>query len=217
MRTVYFLICLILLFIISACAPTIFGVPQDQWNQMSAEQRQTAIEGYNERARIQAQRRLVDSRRAAERARQAGIDAELEAERERKRISAIYDGRGGINGDLLQVSVRGGRMKFDGKHREYRPLSFRIANGDRKPITFRKEGTQGHHSVTVWVEYHDGNFIFDAGATKQEGRYAKQIIYEPAWRRGKTYTSLSLGNHTVSEVENISITIQILPISGQRG
>ena len=216
MRTVYILICLIVLFIISACTPTIFGVPEDQWHQMNAAQRQTAIEGYNERAKIQAEKRLVDSRRAAEEARKAGIQAELEAERERKRIAATYDGRGGIYGDLLQVSVRDGRMKFGAKHREYRPLSFRIANGDRKPITFRRTGKHSHHSVTVWVEYRDGNFIFDAGAAKRDGRYAEQIIYEPAWRKGKTYAPLSLGNHTVSEAENISMTIQILPISGQR-
>jgi hypothetical protein len=93
---------------------------------MNAAQRQSAIEGYNERAKIQAERQLVDSRRTAEEARQASIHAKLEAERQRKRISAIYDGRSGINGDLLQVSVRGGRMKFGGKHKEFQPLSFRI-------------------------------------------------------------------------------------------
>jgi len=50
-----------------------------------------------------------------------------------------------------------------------------------------------------------------------ESRPKGQIIYEPAWRRGKTYAPLSLGKHSVSGAENISITIQILPISGQRG
>ncbi len=216
MRTVSFLICMIVLFTISACAHRIYGVPEEQWNQMSAAQRQTAIEGYNQRARIRAERRLADSRRAAEEARQASIRAELEAERERKRISAIYAGRAGITGDLLQVSIRGGRMKFGGRHREYRPLSFRIANGDRKPITFLNKGRYGHHSVMVWVEYRDGNFIFDTGTIKRDYRYARKIIYEPAWCRGITYAPLSLGSHTVSEAENISITIQVLPISRHR-
>ncbi len=216
MRTINFLICLIVLLMISGCAHRIYGVPEEQWNQMSSAQRQTAIEGYNERARIRAERRLADSRSAAEEARQAGIRAELEAERERRRIAAIYAGRAGITGDLLQVSIRGGRMKFGGRHQKYRPLSFRIANGDRKPITFRSRGGYSHHSITVWVEYRDGNFIFDAGTVKRDYRYARRIIYKPAWRRGLTYAPLSLGRHTVSEAENISITIQALPISGHR-
>jgi len=216
MRTTNFLICFVVLFTISACTHRIYGVPEEQWYQMSPAQRQTAIEGYNERARIQEERRLAESRRAAERARQSRIRAELEAQRERERISAIYAGRAGITGDLLQVSIRGGRMRFGNKHREYLPVSFRIANGDRKPITFRNRDRHGHYSVTVWVEYRNGNFIFDTGTGKGDYRYAKKIIYKPAWRRGTTYARLSLGRHTVSEAENISITIQVLPISGHR-
>jgi hypothetical protein len=212
MRTIYFLICFVVLFIISTCTPLIYGVPEEQWNQMSPAQRQATIEGYNERARIQAERRLAESRRAAERARQSRIRAELEAERERERIAAIYAGRAGVTGDLLQVSISGGRMRFGSKHREYLPVSFRIANGDRKPITFRNRDMHGHYSVTVWVEYHNGNFIFDGGTVKGDYRYAKKIIYKPAWRRCTTYARLSLGRHTVSEAENISITVQVLPI-----
>jgi hypothetical protein len=108
-------------------------------------------------------------------------------------------------------------MKFGKKHREYSPVYFRIANGDRRPITFRSRGGHGRFSVTVWVEYRNGHFIFDAGTVKGDYRYAKQIIYKPAWRRGITYAPLSLGRHTVSGAENISITIQIVPISRHRG
>jgi len=216
MRTFNFLILLMVLFIFSGCTPRIYGVPEDQWNQMNAAQRQAAIEGYNERARIQAERRLAERRRAAEEARLARIRAKLEAERERERIAAIYDGRAGVTGDLLQVSIRGGRIKFRGRLWEYLPLSFRIAKGDRKAITFRKRGRKDHHTITVGVEYRDGNFIFDAGTDRRDYRYAAQIIYEPAWRRGKTYSHLSLGRHTVSEAKNISITIKALPISRHR-
>jgi hypothetical protein len=217
MRAATFLICVVVLFMICACTHMIYGVPEEQWNQMTPAQRQTAIEGYNERARIQEQRRLAESRRAAERAEQDRIRAELEAQHERERISAIYAGRAGRTGDLLQVSIRGGRIKFGNKHREYRPVSFRIATGDRKPVIFRNRENQGHQSVTVWVEYRDGNFIFDAGPSRRDYRYARKITYKPVWRRGITFSPLSLGRHSVSEAENISITIQALPIPGHRG
>jgi hypothetical protein len=217
MRLTTFLICVVVLFTISACTHMIYGVPEEQWNQMSPAQRQAAIEGYNERTRIQEQRRLAESRRAAERAKQDRIRAEREAQRERERIAAIYAGRAGRTGDLLQVSIKGGRIKFGNKHREYLPVSFRIANGDRKPVTFRNRDKHGHQNVTVWVEYRDGNFIFDASPAKRDYRYARKIAYRPAWRRGMTYVPLSLGRHSVSEAENISITIQALPLPGHRG
>jgi hypothetical protein len=217
MRTTAFLIFFLALFAINACTPMIYGVPEAQWNQMTSAQRQAAIEGYNERAKIREQRRLAESRRAAEKAKEDRIRAEIEARRERERIAAIYAGRAGRTGDLLQVSIRGGRIKFGGRHREYWPVSFRIAIGDRKPITFRNRDKHGPRSVTVWVEYRDGTFIFDAGPARHDSRYARKIRYKSVWHRGITYAPLSLGRHSVSEAEHISITIRALPIPGHRG
>jgi hypothetical protein len=216
MRTAAFLICFLALFTISACAPVIYGVPEEQWNQMTPAQRQAAIEGYNERAKIREQRRLAESRRAAEKAKEDRIRTEIEARRERKRIAAIYARRAGRTGDLLQVSIRGGRIKFGGKHRKYWPISFRIAIGDRKPITFRNREKHGPRSVTVLVEYRHGIFIFDAGPARHNFRYAKKIKYKSIWRRGVTYSPLSLGRHSVSRAEHISITIRALPLPGPR-
>jgi hypothetical protein len=47
---------LILPFLLVACGPPlVFGVPQEQWNQLNQQQRNKVIEGYNQRKQIQAQ------------------------------------------------------------------------------------------------------------------------------------------------------------------
>ncbi len=38
-----------------ACQPKMFGVPQEQWNQLSHEQQMQVIEGYNQRKTIETQ------------------------------------------------------------------------------------------------------------------------------------------------------------------
>ncbi|MEN9449524.1 MAG: hypothetical protein RJA83_138 [Pseudomonadota bacterium] len=51
--------CLILLifpFLLVACGPpSIFGIPQDQWDQLNQQQRSKVIEGYNQRTKTEAQ------------------------------------------------------------------------------------------------------------------------------------------------------------------
>lgn len=43
-------------FLLTSCViePQMFGVPQSQWNQLSEEQQQEVIRGYNEKQRIDA-------------------------------------------------------------------------------------------------------------------------------------------------------------------
>lgn len=42
-------------FSLCACQPKMFGVPQEQWNQLSHEQQIQVIEGYNQRKMIETQ------------------------------------------------------------------------------------------------------------------------------------------------------------------
>jgi len=39
----------------------VFGVPQSQWNQLTPEQKQSVIDGYNQRQRIQAENAPLES------------------------------------------------------------------------------------------------------------------------------------------------------------
>lgn len=49
-------ILLLISFLLTACGPpTIFGIPQEQWNQLNQQQRSQAIESYNQRCKTEAQ------------------------------------------------------------------------------------------------------------------------------------------------------------------
>jgi uncharacterized lipoprotein YajG len=53
-----FLLLLSIPFLLAACEmplPLVFGVPQDQWDQLSQQQRSQVIEGYNQREQTKAQ------------------------------------------------------------------------------------------------------------------------------------------------------------------
>jgi len=43
------------MFVITGCTPTIFGMPEDQFNQLSPEQQQQVIDSYNKRLEIEQQ------------------------------------------------------------------------------------------------------------------------------------------------------------------
>lgn len=46
----------ILPFLLAACGPPlVFGIPQEQWDQLNQQQRSQVIEGYNQRTKAEAQ------------------------------------------------------------------------------------------------------------------------------------------------------------------
>ena len=46
----------VLPFLLAACGPPmVFGIPQEQWNQLNQQQRSQVIDGYNQRKQTQAQ------------------------------------------------------------------------------------------------------------------------------------------------------------------
>ena len=191
---------------VAGCTKRVYGVSEDLWVQMTRPQQLEAIRGYNERKLIEDERRLVEEKRAAEESKRQRIQVELEAERTRKRVQSIYAGEEGVSGDLIRVTVRGGMMRFNGKHRSYQPISFKLADGERKQVTFHSEG--GYQKTRgIWVSYLDGNLVFDAW---KEGRHAKRIAFEPGWKQGKRYQSISLSGSSWSEAKNISITVLIV-------
>ena len=109
-------------------------MPEDVWNQLNEAQKQETIKGYNEQARIDKERRLVEKKRSLEREERHRKQAAIEAERTRKRVKAIYDGTAGVFGDLIRVSIHGGEMRFNGKHHGFEPTSFKLADGERKQL-----------------------------------------------------------------------------------
>lgn len=56
MKKLNYLLVLILPFLLVACGPPlIFGIPQEQWDQLNQQQRNQVIQGYNQKQKVEAQ------------------------------------------------------------------------------------------------------------------------------------------------------------------
>jgi predicted Fe-S protein YdhL (DUF1289 family) len=171
--------------VMAGCTRTIYGVPEETWNTMSEAERLEAIRTHKERQvayqKAQAERARL---RAIELKKQKAL-ATQEASKRRKRVEAIYRGLGDY-GDLLRVTMRGGKVKISGKKRQYDPIGFKIADGETKSASV----VSGNRRANLQVSYLDGTLTVD------EYRYGSRIegvrlVYEQAWGSGKTYADLS--------------------------
>jgi hypothetical protein len=50
-----------ILFLLNGCEPTLFGVPQSQWNQLNSSEKSQIIQGYNQKQLIDAQNAPLES------------------------------------------------------------------------------------------------------------------------------------------------------------
>ena len=53
--TITYLIALLTGLVLTGCQPTMFGMPQDQWNQLTPQQQAQVIDAYNQRKQTEAQ------------------------------------------------------------------------------------------------------------------------------------------------------------------
>ena len=73
---------LLLLSLLTACTPRVFGIPEERWQQLTEEQRLEAIRGYNERELLRQQQSLARQQQAAADAKRRAIEEEREAQRQ---------------------------------------------------------------------------------------------------------------------------------------
>ncbi len=207
MRWLILLSCLLL----TACANTHFGVPEDVWGQMSESERMEAIRGYNERKRLQdeAYQRDTETRRIAQhQAALARQEAELReaalareaARMQEERIRDIHEGRG-RPGDLIRVSLQGGQMFIVGKHRDYAPMAFSLASGESRYIELESdERRQAPYRARLLVTYSDGLLLIDGNERRRDSR-AVRLTYQTEWRHGMRYRLNSEGPLALRDVE----------------
>ena len=204
---IFLMILLTGLLIFSACAPTIYGIPEEQWNRMSESQKQTAMEDYNERERVL---KIERQKQAEIEAREAAIRADEERHREevrKKRIDAIYRGEAGQYGDLIRVTIQEGEMKIAGTHRDYYPVSFKMADGEIKQVHIvHAEGKFGT-ADDLHVLYEGGVLYIDTN-NSEKGRAAR-FAYDKEWKRGKTYTAVNARGRLAPR--NVRVSIEIIP------
>ena len=194
---------LLLLAVLGGCTPTIFGVPEPQWGQMTEGQRQSAISGYNERELVREQRRLAEAEQRARNAEIAALEKQRQDAVRQQNIDAIYDGYGGQYGDLVQISIQGGTAYLGGKQRGYKPFAMKLANGEGREVEL--QALSSHYNRPILVSYHDGLLIVDAD---RDDRAGARLVFDGKWRSGRNYTVDTDGP---SSLRAARIYVQILP------
>lgn len=193
----------LLLIILSACTPRIYGVPQPTWERMSEPERISAMDTYK-------QRQIARQRAAAVRAQQQKIYMEEQRRQQvaaeatiRQRIDAIYRG-GGNYGDLIRVHVENGAANFRGQVRQYDPVSFQIANGETKSILI----TTTKRRTVVLDAYYDGATLYLDGNKNSRKSHMSQLHYDKRWSRGVTYENTYTNNK--AKLKGADVTVEIV-------
>jgi len=203
MKKGLFGILILLMMLLAACTPRIYGVPQERWETMSEQERITAMEAYKARQEVLRQQREERARlRAMEKEAQLAREAE-EARRRQLQVDAIYRGEG-LYGDLLRVTLEGGMLQFYGAHKPYQAASFRIAAGETKDVEMvSTRGRRAHMAV-----HYDGSNLLLDEAPKSHRSTALRLPYEDSWETGVTYPSRSAKGPL--EMRGVNITVQIV-------
>lgn len=202
------------LFVINiiGCTKKIAGIPLDSWNQLSEVERELVLKSYNERQKIIAEERLVKTKLQAEAQADKLLMERQEAIENHKKVARIYAGEG-IYGDLLQVTVEGGQLYFYGKFKNYQPLSFRIANGENKQVSFLSHDGKGiSQEINIMMAYKDGNFIFDCGENDWTEKYGRKFSFSLGKNRITKYKNVSLSKYSDSKAMNINISIEVISL-----
>lgn len=199
---------LVVLLVLTGCSSHIYGVPEETWQQLTPEQKTETIRGYNERQLLEKQAQVY---REEQRAAQARVDAELALERARRqaeRVEAIYRNEAGQVGDLIRVSVSGGTMQLGGRPRAFQGLAFKIADGESKEIPVWSDERKNPRQGNLQVSYLDGVLLIDA--SPRQNWEAARLIYDPAWKAGRTY--LQVHSSGPMGLQGVQVAIEIIPL-----
>ncbi len=200
----------LLLIVLTACTPMVYGVPQPTWALMSEPERTEAMTIYN-------QRQIARQQAIAEQNRQQAIYLEQQRRQQaaaagnrRQRVESIYRGDGNY-GDLLRVRIEKGVADFHGQVREYDPVAFQIANGETKNITV---ATTKRRTV-VLEAYYDGATLYLDGNSNSRKAQLSQLHYDQRWSRGLTYHDVYTNKR--AKLKGAEVSIEIVGKSRHRG
>lgn len=173
-----------------------------QQQEEQARRREMERERQQEEIAAENARRDALRRQELERERQRQIEAE-KIQRRRSHIDAIYRGEGRY-GELLRVTLEGGRLRLHRGHEPYRPVSFRIAAGETKTVLV--VGLRGRQGTLV-VGYDGRALLLDESPDTHRFRSVR-LDYEKAWEWGKTYHRLN--DHGPLELRGVTIRVTVL-------
>jgi hypothetical protein len=194
---------LLLIMLLAACTPRIYGVPQEHWETMSEQERIATMKAYQARQEVLRQQRQEQARlQAMEKQAQLAREAE-EARRRQLQIDAIYRGEG-LYGDLLRVNLEGGKLRIHGHHQPFHPVSFKIAAAEMKDIEIVSLSGQ---RTRMAVQYDGSNLLLDE-SPKSHRSTAIRLPYEDSWEVGATYTNRFAKGPL--EMKGVNIAVQIV-------
>jgi hypothetical protein len=126
----------------------------------------------------------------------------------KEHIEAIYRGEAGQDGDLLRVTIQGGEMWIGGTHRQYQPVSFKIASGQMKKVEI-VNAEDKHYTRTEELEviYQDGALQIDPDDLLLNE--TMNIAYDDDWKNGMTYKAVNTEGRL--KMRNAEIYIEIIP------
>lgn len=193
----FVIICPLFLF---GCSTTQFGVHQEQWIQMTDEQKKLVIEGYNQRQALIEQRRIEEKRAAA-------IAQEKENKRRYAQIEKIKKGEG-VLGDYIRISILSCKAKINSKYRSINPVSIKLADGEYRVIEIKNESHKYRFYTTkLPFSYQDGLLIIGS----KNGRGGIFLPYTQKWKKGHRYSNLSSKNGAV-KLEDCNVEISVIPV-----
>jgi hypothetical protein len=112
--------------------------------------------------------------------------------------------------DVIDVTVAGGLIAFNGKRRGYEPVSFRIVRGETITIAVRRE--RHSEETAIVVSYRADGLHFDV--PRQTGRAEPRgfvvIGEDPRWQTGDPilFDDTVNSSRSISEAQAISFNIR---------
>lgn len=186
--------------LLAGCQSYPMGLSETQWKALSpAEQA-----GYQrQQTQLDEQRRL-QSQAAAQR-QQAEEAARVAEERRRVQLAHAH----ARYGEVVTVTIQGGMVAIDGKHRPYEPVRFDLVRGERKEVEFVQQGrSTSRNTVDVRLSDDGNTFYFDESARDRIS------LISTGWELGKTHGPLDIrdgGSRSVASAITINLKFKELP------
>lgn len=181
-------------FLLGCVATHPMGLSTAEWNALTPQ----------EQARYRADQYRIDSDRQAR-------AAEVRARQEQQRAEQIQAGRDRIAnlyanarfGDVVSVTIQGGRMRYANAQYPCEPLSFDLVRGERKEVQFRgyisQHGVRKALVTQCWARLsEDGNSVF-----LNDDNLVQPVVLvnDGSWERGRTYPLAAHGFRNIVDVD----------------
>ena len=176
------------------------GLSQQQWDALPPAQQ---AEFHAKQYAIDAERRQAEE---AQRMEQARLAAEV-ARAEQERLRQVY--ANARYGDIAHVTVQGGFIAYAGKRYPYEPVSFDLAKGETKQITFYGRGLQ-----TIATRYNvrlteDGNTIYFDDSFRQ-----RIVMVNQDWEHGQAYCPARSQNDVGVAISGMTFFVKLKDLPG---